>query len=153
MSSDICGKGARFRAYIVLEEFWSLLPLVQKSSSPHEARAFKELRRYHTRPSQFNWGPKNVDFGETPFSDLNIDAKIFFWLFTKFYRDQGQNQKYDGTGTGTKTGTRIRMEPGPGSGLVRDQRPGPVLVRDRNWDRDQERVRDWDHDQEWVKDL
>ena len=27
---------------------------------PSEARTFNELRRYHTRPSQLNWGPKNV---------------------------------------------------------------------------------------------
>ena len=37
-------------------------------SSPREARAFHELRRYHTRPLQLNWGPENVhlekrDFG------------------------------------------------------------------------------------------
>ena len=25
---------------------------------PYEARAFEELRRYHTRTSQINWGPK-----------------------------------------------------------------------------------------------
>ena len=47
-------------------------------SSPREARAFHELRRYHTRPLRFNWGPKNVHFGKTHFRDPNINVKIFF---------------------------------------------------------------------------
>ena len=34
-------------------------------SSPRGARAFHELRRYHTRPLQLNWGPENVNFGKT----------------------------------------------------------------------------------------
>ena len=37
---------------------------------------FDELRRYHTRPLQLNWGPENVHFGKTHFRDPNIDAKI-----------------------------------------------------------------------------
>ena len=36
-----------------------------KLSSPREARAFNELRRYHTRPLQLNWGPENVHFRKT----------------------------------------------------------------------------------------
>ena len=46
-------------------------------------QAFDELRRYHTRPLQFNWGPKNVHFRKIHFRDANIDAKvfIFFWKF------------------------------------------------------------------------
>ena len=57
-------------------------------SSPHKARApagrargaraFDELRRYHTRPLQLNWGLKNVHFEETHFRDPNINARIFF---------------------------------------------------------------------------
>ena len=31
-------------------------------SSPRGARAFHELRRYHTRPLRLNWGPENVHF-------------------------------------------------------------------------------------------
>ena len=45
-------------------------------SSPRGAWAFDESRRYHTRPSRFNWGPENVHFGKTLFRDLNIDARI-----------------------------------------------------------------------------
>ena len=36
-------------------------------SSPRGAWAFHELRRFHTRPLQLNWVPKNVHFGKTPF--------------------------------------------------------------------------------------
>ena len=43
---------------------------------PRGARAFHELRRYHTRPLQLNWGPKNVHFGKTHFWDLNINIRI-----------------------------------------------------------------------------
>ena len=46
-------------------------------SSPREAWAFHELRRYHTRPLRLNWGPKNVHFGKMHFRDLNINVKIF----------------------------------------------------------------------------
>ena len=41
------------------------------------ARAFHELRRYHTRPLRLNWGPENVHFGKMHFRDLNINARIF----------------------------------------------------------------------------
>ena len=51
-------------------------------SSPRGARAFHELRRYHTRPSRFNWGPKNVHFGKTHFRDPNSNAEIF--CFTNY---------------------------------------------------------------------
>ena len=37
-------------------------------SSPREARAFDELRRYHTRPLRLKWALENVHFG-----------KKFFW--------------------------------------------------------------------------
>ena len=37
-----------------------------------------KLKRYHTRALRVNWGPKNVHFGKTQFSDLNINARIFF---------------------------------------------------------------------------
>ena len=33
-------------------------------SSPRGAWAFDELRRYHSRPSQFNWGPKMYILGK-----------------------------------------------------------------------------------------
>ena len=46
-------------------------------SSPRGAWDFNELRRYHTRPSQFNWGPENVHFGNPHFRDPNIDARVF----------------------------------------------------------------------------
>ena len=42
-------------------------------SSLRGAWAFDEIRRYHTRPLRFNWGPENVHFGETHFRDPNID--------------------------------------------------------------------------------
>ena len=48
-----------------------------REGRPSEARDFYELGRYHTRPSQFNWGPENLYFGKTNFKDLNIDARIF----------------------------------------------------------------------------
>ena len=47
-------------------------------SSPRKARAFNELRRYHTRPRWFNCGPENVHFGKTHLKNLNINAKILF---------------------------------------------------------------------------
>ena len=43
-------------------------------SSPHGALAFDKFRRYHARPSQFNWGSKNLHFG-----DLNIDVRVLFF--------------------------------------------------------------------------
>ena len=46
-------------------------------SSPRGVRAFHELRRYHTRPLQLNWGPQNVHFGKTHFWDPNINDRIF----------------------------------------------------------------------------
>ena len=46
-------------------------------SRPRGAWAFDKLRRFHTRPLRFNWGPKNVHFGKTHFRDPNIDASIF----------------------------------------------------------------------------
>ena len=46
-------------------------------SSPRGARAFHELRRYHTRPLRLNWGPENVHFGKTQFWDPNINVRIF----------------------------------------------------------------------------
>ena len=42
-----------------------------------EARAFNELRIYHTNPSRFNWGLENVQFRKTHFKDLEIVGKIF----------------------------------------------------------------------------
>merc|ERR1712127_863171 len=44
-------------------------------SSPHKARAFHELRRYHTRPLRFNWGPENVHFRKTQFWNPNINVR------------------------------------------------------------------------------
>ena len=52
-------------------------------SSPREARAFHELRRYHTRPLRLNWGPENVHFRKTQFWDPNINVRIFIF-FGKF---------------------------------------------------------------------
>ena len=43
-------------------------------SSPRGARAFDELRRYHTRPLRLNWGPENVHFGKTHSLDPHFDA-------------------------------------------------------------------------------
>ena len=42
------------------------------------ARAFDELRRYHTRSLRLNWGPENVHFGKMHFPDQNFDAMNFF---------------------------------------------------------------------------
>ena len=44
-----------------LYKYWSNIYL----SSPRGARAFDELRRYHTRPLWLNWGPESVHFGKT----------------------------------------------------------------------------------------
>ena len=44
---------------------------------PRRAWSFDELRRYHIRPSRFNWGPENVHFGKTHFRDLNINGRVF----------------------------------------------------------------------------
>ena len=41
------------------------------------ARAFNELRRYHTRPLQLDWGPENVHFRKTRFWDPNINVTIW----------------------------------------------------------------------------
>ena len=49
-------------------------------SSPREARAFHELKRYHTRLLRLNWGPENVHFKKTQFWDPNINVKILFFL-------------------------------------------------------------------------
>ena len=49
-------------------------------TSPRGARAFHELRRYHTRPLRLNWGPGNVHFGKTHFWDPNINVRILFFL-------------------------------------------------------------------------
>ena len=58
-------------------------------SSPRGARAFPELRRYHTWPLRLNWGPENVHFGKRHFWDLNINVRIFIFLENlKNYRAQ-----------------------------------------------------------------
>ena len=49
---------------------------------PSEARDFNKLRRYHTRPIQFKWGPKNLHFGKMHFRNTNIGSRIL-WLPTK----------------------------------------------------------------------
>ena len=56
----------------------------------HQA-GFNELRRYHTRPSPFNWGPKNVHFGKTHFRDQHISARI---MTNDKNRDQYQAQPF-----------------------------------------------------------
>ena len=48
---------------------------------PRRAWAFEELRRYHPRPSRFNWGPENVHFGKTHSRDLNINTRFFIYFF------------------------------------------------------------------------
>ena len=53
-------------------------------SSLREARAFNKLRRYHTRPSRFNWGPENVHFWKIHFRDLYISARISFFCVLRF---------------------------------------------------------------------
>ena len=55
---------------------------------PRGARAFHELRRYHTRPLRLNWGPENVHFGKRHFWDLNINVNIFFVENLKNYQTQ-----------------------------------------------------------------
>ena len=52
-------------------EAWALV------GRPRRAWAFDELRRYHTRPLRFYWGPENVHFWKAHFKDQNIDARIF----------------------------------------------------------------------------
>ena len=56
------------------KEAWDFQQLML--SSPREARAFHELRRYHTRPLRLNWGPKNVHFRKTQLWDPNINVRI-----------------------------------------------------------------------------
>ena len=60
-------------------EFWFYLnwDFYKYLSSRRDARPFHELRRYHTRPLQLNWGLKNVHFGKTYFWNLNINVRIF----------------------------------------------------------------------------
>ena len=53
---------------------WDIWPSL---SSPREARAFKELKRYHTRPNRFNGSPKKVYFGKTYFRDA---YKYMVWV-------------------------------------------------------------------------
>ena len=73
----------------ILHNAWDILLLCvaiwvirvqNKLSSPRGAWAFDELRRYHNRPLQLNWGPENVHFGKMHFRDPNINARIFIFL-------------------------------------------------------------------------
>ena len=66
--------------------------LLETLSSRREAWAFNELGRYHTRPSQFNWGPENGYFGKTHFRDPNINARIF-WLIEKRPKKRSEVQQ------------------------------------------------------------
>ena len=51
----------------------------------NQARAVRghldKLRRYHTRPLPFNWGPENLHLGKTHFRDPNIDARVVSLFF------------------------------------------------------------------------
>ena len=51
--------------------------LIQIQYMLDSARALNKLGRYHTRPSQFNWGPENLHFGKTHFKD---QAQLFYVL-------------------------------------------------------------------------
>ena len=52
-----------------------------KLSSPRGAWAFDVLKRYHTRPLQFNWGPKNVHFGKPILGTQILMIGFFLWKF------------------------------------------------------------------------
>ena len=58
------------------EPNWLILMYKNYQGSPCRAWAFDELGRYHTRPLQLNWGPKNVYFVKTDFRDPYIDARV-----------------------------------------------------------------------------
>ena len=62
-------------------------------SSPREARAFHELRRYHTRPLQLNWRPENVHFVKRHFWDLNINIRSFPLGYLKTAQKMVQSSK------------------------------------------------------------
>ena len=50
---------------VLFGPLWRVMVFFGILSSPREARAFHELRRYHTRPLQLNWGPEKVHFRKT----------------------------------------------------------------------------------------
>ena len=50
--------------------------VIKPAKSAGARRAFDELRKYHTRPLRLNWGPENVHFGKTHFTDPEINARI-----------------------------------------------------------------------------
>ena len=52
-------------------------------SSPREAWAFYELKRYHTRPLRLNWGPENVHFKGPKYQCYNF---YFFLTNIKNYQ-------------------------------------------------------------------
>ena len=56
------------------------IAVIQSGSSNQGRAGFDELKRYHTRPLRFNWGPENVHFGKTHFWDPNINVRIFIFL-------------------------------------------------------------------------
>ena len=58
----------------IFQKCYGLLLISVLLSSPHEAQAFDEIRRYHTRPLRTNWGPENVHFGKMQFLDLSFNA-------------------------------------------------------------------------------
>ena len=58
-----------------------LSSLRARAGRPSKAGALNK-RRYHTKTSQFNCCPENVQFEKTHFRDQNIDVRIFL-LITK----------------------------------------------------------------------
>ena len=82
LSDHYCKIGFLFTPSVIcsktnFEILSSLREARAPTGRPRGARAFHELRRYHTRPLRLNWGPENVHFGKTHFWDLNINVRIY----------------------------------------------------------------------------
>ena len=91
----------------VTELFKNISAFFITLSSPRGARAFHELRRYHTMPLRLNWGPKNVHFGKRHFRDPNINAgaTISYFVFSTTVPKNGlkNSQKFKKRRKMTKT--------------------------------------------------
>ena len=51
-----------FFSHVIFKKTWKFF--IKPAGRLRGAQPFDELRRYHTRPLQLNWGPENVHFGK-----------------------------------------------------------------------------------------
>ena len=56
-----------------------------------EARAFNELRRYHTRPSRYNWGPEMYIFWKRSLGTQISTLGFYFGLITEIETNTRRN--------------------------------------------------------------